>query len=179
MRAAECPSPQESLTRSPRSRMVGHQHGSSVRHRQGSLRHLCQLRTLDDGSCAVIRTAAVSSRQTDGRPRPPEAAEGQAGSVHRCKARTPHYTWKLGRISHGSVSSAAVTSRNSMTSRRRSPPSYLATKNCGRPSFSATCSWVRPFALRKKISWPRNRWRGDRRDFGMQVNRSVKDRLTD
>lgn len=54
------------------------------------------------------------------------------------------------------------------TSRRRSPPSYLATKGCGRPSFSATCSWVMPFALRSDISWARNRWwRGDRRDLGM------------
>lgn len=79
-----------------------------------------------------------------------------------------HYVRRLDRISQGSASRAAVTSRNSIISRRRSPPSYLATKDCGLPSFSATFACVSPLTLRSEINWARNRWwRGDRRDLGM------------
>lgn len=73
------------------------------------------------------------------------------------------------RSSQGSISRASVTSRNSITSSRRSPPSYLATKDCGGPSISATWVWVTPLVLRAAISrFSSRRWRVDRRDFGIR-----------
>ena len=48
----------------------------------------------------------------------------------------------------GSVSSASATSTNSTTSNLRSPPSYLATKDCGRSSRSATSDCVSFLAFR-------------------------------
>ena len=45
--------------------------------------------------------------------------------------------------SSGSISMALVTASNSTTSKRRSPPSYFATKDWGFPRRSAICVWVR------------------------------------
>jgi hypothetical protein len=52
----------------------------------------------------------------------------------------------------GSNPIAAATSKNSSTSRRRSPPSYFATKEGGLPSRSATVVCVSPAALRRALS---------------------------
>jgi len=72
--------------------------------------------------------------------------------------------------SHGSASRTCATSMNSTTSRRRSPPSYFATKDCGRPSRWAISAWVKFFDLRKFMS---KSWscccRGVLSDFGMKT----------
>lgn len=52
---------------------------------------------------------------------------------------------------------AAQTSRNSTTSSRRSPLSYLDTNDCGRPSRPATSSCVSPAFDRASVSSSRRR----------------------
>ena len=51
----------------------------------------------------------------------------------------------------GSAPIAREIAINSTTSMRRSPPSYLATKDCGFLSRLATSCWVRPAFLRAAI----------------------------
>lgn len=70
-----------------------------------------------------------------------------------------------------SISAADTPSTQAMfisstTSIRRSPVSYLATKDCGLRRAAATSAWVKPFALRASIStdW-RSCCRGVRKDF--------------
>src|SRR5205085_9564958 len=48
----------------------------------------------------------------------------------------------------GSAPIARTTVMNSTTSSRRSPPSYFATNDCGRPSRLAKACWVSPAFLR-------------------------------
>lgn len=53
---------------------------------------------------------------------------------------------------------AVATWASSMTSRRLSPDSYLLTKDCGTPSCSASCTWVRPACSRVCLSSAHRRW---------------------
>src|SRR6266852_1012099 len=61
----------------------------------------------------------------------------------------------------GSAPIARATVMNSIPSSRRSPPSYLATNDCGRPSRLARACWVSPAFLRVRvISSQRARYSG-------------------
>src|SRR6266480_3210103 len=69
----------------------------------------------------------------------------------------------------GSAPSARVIAINSITSIRRSPPSYLATKDCGRPSFLASACCLTPEAFRTATRVAISRaYSGDLRDFCMR-----------
>lgn len=57
-------------------------------------------------------------------PEPRKAGINPPAHGTRGEGAGAHYVRRLNRISHGSASRAAVTSRNSMISRRRSPPSF-------------------------------------------------------
>src|SRR5882762_4630320 len=69
-------------------------------------------------------------------------------------------------MSPGTTPNAAAISTNSITSIRRSPFSYLATKDCGLPNVFATSACVIPFALRASAS----------RDFGIRNEAPLKKR---
>src|SRR5882757_8727702 len=56
----------------------------------------------------------------------------------------------------GSASKARDVRMNSTTSNRRSPPSYLATKDCGFFTRRASACWVRPAAFRAPIMSSQN-----------------------
>jgi hypothetical protein len=58
-------------------------------------------------------------------------------------------------IPPGSIPSARATSRNSITSSRRSPLSNFETNDCGRPSFFASVTWVSPTFRRASAKRPR------------------------
>ena len=47
---------------------------------------------------------------------------------------------------------------NSITSSRRSPPSYFATNDCGRPRLWATSAWVSFAFFRAAMSSSRSFW---------------------
>src|SRR5713101_8921096 len=80
-------------------------------------------------------------------------------------------------MSPGTTPNAAAISTNSITSIRRSPFSYLATKDCGLPKAFATSACVIPFALRASASrdWRRS-CRGVRKDFGIRNEAPLKKR---
>src|SRR2546429_9342143 len=66
----------------------------------------------------------------------------------------------------GSTSKARAMVMNSTTSSRRSPPSYLATKDCGFLRRRASACWVSPAALRAPtISPQKAAWSGEWTDL--------------
>ena len=69
----------------------------------------------------------------------------------------------------------AVMSTNSTTSIRRSPFSYLATKDCGLPNAIANSACVIPLALRASTSRDcRSIYRGVRKDFCIREGSPLK-----
>src|SRR3569623_124068 len=69
----------------------------------------------------------------------------------------------------GSEPSASEMAANSTRSIRRSPFSYLATNDCGRPSFLARVCWVISAAFRAATSrLIRRAYSVDLRDFCMR-----------
>jgi hypothetical protein len=68
----------------------------------------------------------------------------------------------------GSAPSARTMVTNSTTSMRRSPPSYLAMNDCGRPSFLASACCLTPALFRAATRTAMSRpYSGDLRDFCM------------
>src|SRR5882724_6756025 len=66
----------------------------------------------------------------------------------------------------GSTSKARAMVMNSTTSSRRSPPSYLATKDCGFFKRTARACWVNPAAFRAPtISSQKAAWSGEWTDL--------------
>jgi hypothetical protein len=81
-------------------------------------------------------------------------------------SRHPPIYGSLSRIRPGLIPSASQIWTNSVTSRRRSPPSYLATKLSCRCRRSASACWVRPAFSRAPISRVRSSfWVGVRSPF--------------
>jgi len=75
----------------------------------------------------------------------------------------------------GSTPIFLAISTNSTTSSRRSPFSYLATKDCGRFNRFATCSWVKAASFRARLISARKAFcPSERLDFRMLAPQGIK-----
>jgi hypothetical protein len=88
------------------------------------------------------------------RPRDESYAPGGAAeaNLHRLLAAQPYLRLNSSITRMGSSRRARATSRNSITSKRRSPFSNLDTNDWGRPSFFDREAWVSPARRRASVN---------------------------
>jgi len=123
---------------------------------------------------SLCHIAGADQLPTWGRKCWPDASEGETNGpplvpLLRARRLDPPDRASCSNTSPGSPPITRTTSMNSITSSRRSPPSYLATNDCGRLSRAATSACVRPADLRAEMhSSQRARCSGLRRDLLMR-----------